>query len=30
MKEKNKKTYVGKIADLISQGYSPCKICNPA
>ena len=30
MKEKNKKTYVGKMADLISQGYSPCKICNPA
>ena len=30
MKEKNKRTYIGKIADLISQGYSPCKICNPA
>lgn len=27
--DKNKKTYVGKITDLISQGFSPCKICNP-
>lgn len=29
MSDKNKKTYVGKIIDLISQGFSPCKICNP-
>lgn len=29
MSDKNKKTYVGKITDLISQGFSPCKICNP-
>ncbi len=29
MKESNKKYYTGDINDLISQGYSPCKNCNP-
>lgn len=29
MKESNKKTYNGNKDDLINQGYSPCKNCNP-
>jgi len=29
MKESNKKTFTGSRADLIAQGYSPCKNCNP-
>lgn len=29
MKESNKKYYTGDIDDLINQGYSPCKNCNP-
>lgn len=29
MKESNKKYYTGDIDDLIDQGYSPCKNCNP-
>ncbi len=27
--EKNKKDYSGKRADLLSEGYEPCKQCNP-
>lgn len=27
--DKNKGTYDGDISDLIAQGYTPCKICNP-
>ena len=27
--EKNRATYTGSREDLISQGYSPCRICNP-
>ncbi|MEE8886898.1 MAG: DNA/RNA non-specific endonuclease [Eubacteriales bacterium] len=29
MKESNKMEYTGSRDDLISQGYEPCKICNP-
>ncbi len=29
MDSKNKQTYTGKLSDLISQGYSTCKVCNP-
>ena len=29
MKSTNKKTYKGSRSTLISEGYSPCKICNP-
>lgn len=29
MKESNKQEYTGNRADLIADGYSPCKICNP-
>ena len=29
MKESNKQTYTGNRDDLISQGYDPCKKCNP-
>ena len=29
MKDSNKKYYTGDIDDLINQGYSPCKNCNP-
>lgn len=29
MKEKNKKEYTGSRDDVISQGYVPCKRCNP-
>ncbi len=29
MKEKNKKEFCGDREDVISQGYSPCKRCNP-
>lgn len=29
MSEKNKRTYTGSRDDLISQGYDPCKKCNP-
>ena len=29
MKDKNKKEYTGDREDIISQGYSPCKNCNP-
>ena len=29
IKEKNKMTYSGNREDLISQGYEPCKRCNP-
>ena len=29
IKDKNKQEYTGSRADLISQGYEPCKICNP-
>lgn len=29
MKESNKQTYTGSRDDLISQGYDPCKKCNP-
>ena len=29
MSDKNKQTYTGSRADLISQGYDPCKKCNP-
>lgn len=29
MSEKNKQTYTGSRDDLISQGYDPCKKCNP-
>ncbi len=29
MKEKNKKEYTGSREEIISQGYDPCKICNP-
>ena len=29
MKESNKQSYTGSRDDLISQGYSPCKRCNP-
>ena len=29
MNEENKQTYTGSRDDLISQGYSPCKNCNP-
>lgn len=29
IKEKNKQGYSGKRADLVSQGYKPCKRCNP-
>ena len=29
MKESNKKEYTGDRADVISQGYDPCKRCNP-
>lgn len=27
--DKNKQTYTGSRDDLISQGYDPCKKCNP-
>lgn len=27
--DKNKQTYTGSRDDLISQGYDPCKRCNP-
>ena len=29
IKKENKKTYKGKRSELISQGYEPCKHCNP-
>jgi DNA-entry nuclease len=29
MSNANKGTYTGNRADLIEQGYEPCKICNP-
>ena len=29
MKDSNKQTYTGSRDSLISQGYDPCKICNP-
>lgn len=29
MKDKNKQEYSGSIEDIILQGYSPCKNCNP-
>lgn len=29
MSDKNKQTYTGSREDLISQGYDPCKKCNP-
>ena len=29
MKQKNRKDYVGTREELIDQGYSPCKRCNP-
>ena len=29
MKESNKRTYTGSRASIISQGYQPCKNCNP-
>lgn len=29
MSEKNKQTYTGSRDELIAEGYSPCKICNP-
>ena len=29
MSDKNKQTYTGNRDDLISQGYDPCKKCNP-
>lgn len=29
MKESNKKVYTGSREDIISQGYDPCKRCNP-
>lgn len=29
MKEKNKQVYTGNREDIISQGYEPCKRCNP-
>ena len=29
MKEKNKQVYTGRREELISEGYSPCKRCNP-
>lgn len=29
MSDKNKQTYTGSRDDLISQGYDPCKKCNP-
>lgn len=29
MSEKNKKEYTGNRDDVVSQGYSPCKRCNP-
>lgn len=29
MKESNKKEYTGDRSDVISQGYDPCKRCNP-
>lgn len=29
MAEKNKRQYTGTTAELIAQGYSPCKNCNP-
>lgn len=29
MKESNKKPYSGSRDDLVAQGYSPCKNCNP-
>lgn len=29
MSDKNKQTYTGSGDDLISQGYDPCKKCNP-
>lgn len=29
IREKNKKTYTGNRKDVISQGYSPCKKCDP-
>jgi len=29
MKESNKKSYTGNRDDVISQGYDPCKRCNP-
>ena len=29
MKDKNKKEYTGDREEIISQGYSPCKNCNP-
>lgn len=29
IKDKNKEEYIGNRDDLVSQGYVPCKICNP-
>jgi len=29
MKASNKKEYTGSRDDLITQGYDPCKKCNP-
>ncbi|MDE6699871.1 MAG: DNA-entry nuclease, partial [Acetatifactor sp.] len=29
MKDKNKQAYTGNREDVISQGYAPCKRCNP-
>ena len=29
MKESNKQVYTGSREDIISQGYDPCKRCNP-
>lgn len=29
MKAKNRKTYKGKRSELLEEGYSPCKSCNP-
>lgn len=29
MKDSNKQEYTGNRNDLISQGYDPCKRCNP-
>ncbi len=29
MKVKNRKTYKGKRSELLEEGYSPCKSCNP-
>ena len=29
MNDSNKKEYIGSRDDLITQGYEPCKICNP-